>query len=237
MNTNKNHVVSASELEAGRTKVAEELAEAQAAFDAAAFKAAANPDEITRAALSQARANLQSLQDESKGLDAVEREVRRQAAVKSVIDEIALLDEEVGDARNKVEAVIPAFQKAMNLILELGESLDALHAAEESANAATIHISQKGNGRSGDLIDAPRAYQTRPLIGSLYWLATHRYGEIVGSRSEMVMTVGGEPEPSGVWEAMRYSKSRALARIDKGGAALLSAANKRRDELLAPKQL
>ena len=138
-------------VEAGRKAVQAELEAAQAAADAAAYKAASKPgDAESRDELSAAIRKKEVLEAELKGLDAVLREAQRLDGIESKKATVEAVKRRRTDALAAIDAVQPSFERVQAAIDELAVAFVELKQHGELARGAVIrtydqHVVMAGN--------------------------------------------------------------------------------------------
>ena len=217
----------------GAAQVAHDLAEAEAAFDRAAYDAAKNPTDATRLSLADARRKVGELRAEQDAVAAVARGAERQSQIDEAERVIAGIQEEGEAAIALVDAVIPAFRKFYDLAVQMGSALDELLDAEAAANQAAQMAEYMAVTNTGEKPFAlAEAYHVMQLVNPLLWLVLKRLGEnLQPQRSEAVMDVGGKPQPERTLEALEHGQRNAHRRIEAATRKRLAVANERRAAL------
>lgn len=217
----------------GAAQVAHDLADAEAAFDRAAYDAAKEPTDATRQQLADARRRVGELRAEQDAVAAVARGAERQSRIDEAERAIAGVQQEGDDAIALVDAVIPAFRKVYDLTLQLGPALDALLDAEATANRAAQLADYMAVTNTGEKPFAlAEAYHVEPLVNSLLWLALRRMGDNLDpQRTEAVMDLGGKPQPERTLESIEYGRRNGRLRIEAATRKRLAVANERRAEI------
>lgn len=143
--------LSRDEVERGRAQVAAELDSAQAAVDAAAYRAALKQEPEHRAVLLAAQQRVQALRGELDGLDAVAREVgrvERRAGQEAALAELEALE---ANATNAVNAVSPAYEKASQALHAFAEAWRELLQVKEAARTLVIQANPGAVRHTGAL--------------------------------------------------------------------------------------
>lgn len=225
----KNAAPTIEQVRRGEEQIEVEIAATRREYEAAAYDAASNTTDGNRAKLSEIRRKLGDLRAELEGIAAVRIEAVRRQRIAESDARLADIETNATEALAAVDAVVPAFERVYDQVLELRDSLGALLDMEAQANYATQSLHHAAGTNTGEApFQIPRAYNLQALLDPLLWLALHRLGELNLQRTEAVMDVGGRECPERTKEAVHYSKENASTRIRTAASKLIAAENERR---------